>query len=299
MPSFLHSGDAGDAIYALPTIRALGGGLLYFDSRPWTRSRFTPNLLLTLKPLLEAQDAIEEVRLHTGEKFDYDLSTFRNGGYKLGDTIVERQRRWLCAPSLDLSKPWLKVEPDCAFSHKVAVNRAPRWLGFHFPWKVVADQLRDKMVFLGLPEEHKSFVNEFGKIDFEPTRDFLEAAQIIAGSAFFIGNQSACNAIANGLHKPTLLEVCPYAPDCYLPRENAIYTIDGGFDCEILGVSLVCPPYHPRSGWYIEVKGKRFYSDTEIHALILAKAEYSRRLLPLPEEELTAIRYSEAQLEFV
>ena len=29
--TFLHSGDLGDIIYSLPTIRKLGGGILYLD----------------------------------------------------------------------------------------------------------------------------------------------------------------------------------------------------------------------------------------------------------------------------
>ena len=47
---------------------------------------------------------------------------------------------------------------------------------------------------------------------------FCEAARVIKASSFFIGNQSVCNAIANGLHHPSLTEVCPYACDCILPK---------------------------------------------------------------------------------
>jgi hypothetical protein len=164
MPSFLHSGDAGDAIYALPTIKALGGGLLYFDSRPWTRSRFSPNLLLTLKGLLEAQACIDEVRLHAGEKFDYDLSTFRNGGYKLGDTIVERQRRWLCAPPSDLSRPWLEVSLlPWNYENKVVVNGPRDGSAFTF-LEEVADLLRGRMIFLGLPRSTRRSRRNSGKL---------------------------------------------------------------------------------------------------------------------------------------
>ena len=33
MKTFKHSGDMGDIIFSLPTIRALGGGVLYLDPR--------------------------------------------------------------------------------------------------------------------------------------------------------------------------------------------------------------------------------------------------------------------------
>ena len=96
--NFLHSGDLGDAIYALPSIQALGGGNLYFASRPWTRTRWEDGGLLALiQRLFEKQPYVSSVALYTGEPLDIDFSTFRNGGYKLGDTIIERQRRWVGA----------------------------------------------------------------------------------------------------------------------------------------------------------------------------------------------------------
>lgn len=293
MPSFLHSGDAGDAIYALPVIKSLGGGSIYFDSRPWTRSRFTPDLIGALEGLFLAQEFVDEVALHRGQKIDYDLSTFRNGGYKLGDTIMERQRRWLNAPKPDISKPWLTLPPtfikDAA---RIVINRAPRWIGFHFPWLSVADNFREHAVFIGLPEEHKEFCKAFGKVEYRHTPTLLDAAQLINGSELFIGNQSACNAIANGLHQKTLLEVCPYAPDCFYPRDNVCFSCDGSVKLHLSGRDYERPPYHPKSGWYIDVAGKRIFSDSQIHAHILGKAELAFRGLPY-EEDLTPVRYRE------
>jgi hypothetical protein len=80
--------------------------------------------------------------------------------------------------------------------------------------------------------------------------------------------------------------------------------MDGEVDCEVLGGEVLgekisIPQYHPKTGWCSRVGKKNLYSDTEVHALILAKCEHSRLKLPLPEEELTAFRYSQAQLEFV
>ena len=281
MPSYLHSGDAGDILYAVPSIRALGGGALYFDSRPWTRSRFGPALLAALKPLLEEQDCIEKVALHDGELIDYDFSTFRNGGYKLGDTIIERQRRWLGA-EIDISKPWLTVGAPTPLPGKTVINRAERWLGFHFPWKAIVEAKAKELVFIGLPHEHKEFCKEFGEVEYIYTIDLLEAGKLVAGADFFIGNQSAPNAIANGLHKASLLEVCSYAPDCFLPRENASYCIDGAVNLP----GLEIPPFHPSRGFVARVGGHPFRSNQKIHADLMARAEYSRlRIEPfLPVE---------------
>ena len=43
-------------------------------------------------------------------------------------------------------------------------------------------------------------------------KDFLEAAQIIKSSKFFIGNPSLGFAIAEALKVPRLLEACPEFP---------------------------------------------------------------------------------------
>ena len=291
MPTFFHSGDAGDVIYAIPTMRALGGGALYFDSRPWTRSRFGSALLRALRPLLEEQDCIEGVFLHEGEAIDYDFSTFRNGGYKLGNTIVERERRWMGVP-IDLSKPWLSVGKETKETKdRIVVNRAERWHGFHFPWCRIVEVFRRDMLFIGLRGEHQAFCKAFGEIEYLETVDLIEAGKAIAGAAFFIGSQSACNAIANGLHKASLLEACPYAPDCFLPRGNAAYCIDGSIELELLGKRLEVPSYHPMHGYVARVEEKEFRSDETFKAVMMARAECARRRQPELAEMIEAEPY--------
>ena len=195
MATYLTSGDFGDALYGLPSVRALGGGELYFVSRPWTRTRWDSSLLATIKPLID-QTGYCQAKLHQGEWIDHDFSTFRNGGQKLGRTIAERESRWVGAGNISL-EPWLRAEPEP--KAKIVINRGARWQGFHFPWHELLLQFDHQLIFIGLPAEHQAFEKEYGKVPFAPTRDLLEAAQLIAGSELFIGNQSACLAIANGL----------------------------------------------------------------------------------------------------
>ena len=232
MPSFLHSGDFGDAIYALPSIRDLGGGELYFASRPWTRTRWNRELLTQIKPLLDATDYVV-AHLHDGEEIDIDISTFRHGGYKLGDTIVERQRRWMGARENGEKEPWLHAEENSLA--RIVISRSSRWHGFHFPWKAILDEFYDEIVFIGLPQEHDAFQREFGRVFYVPCEDLLEVAEVIAGAELFIGNQSACNAIANGLGKALVLEVCAFAPDCFLKKDNSFFSFSGEVDFEVDG----------------------------------------------------------------
>jgi hypothetical protein len=255
MASFLHSGDLGDAIYALPSVRGLGGGDVYFASRPWTRTRWEDGKLLELiKPLFE--EAGYGAHLHSGEYIDHDFSTFRHGGYLLGDTIVARQARWLRAEiSLE---PWLKAKPK--LSRPLIINRADRWAGFHFPWKEIRDAFAGAILFIGLPKEHWFFEKEFGPVAFYEPRNLLEAAQIICGAELFIGNQSCCLAIANGLGKPVLVEVCPYAPDCFLKRPNAFFSFSGEVEIDAAGHKLSLAPF---AGTYKTKIGERVFSSDD------------------------------------
>lgn len=268
MASFLHSGDLGDAVYSLPSVRGLGGGEIYFASRPWTRTRWEDGKLLeALRPLIEAS-GYAEAYLHAGEYIDHDFSTFRNGGYRLGDTIVERQRRWVGA-SINL-EPWLRaVQRRIA---RVVFSRAERWPGFHFPWAEVVRAFPEA-VFLGLPHEHKAFEKEYGKVSYYPCRDLLEAAEVIQGSELFIGNQSACAAIAHGLGHAMVLEVCAYAPDCFLKRPNAYFSFNGEVEAKANGRKLSLEPFVGR--FQTEVNGRRLSSDDREKLKVIARSVHA------------------------
>ena len=78
-PTFKHSGDLGDIIFSLPTIKALGGGILYLDpdagqSDPlvtwgkgiYNKTKLTQAGIDAITPLLEYQSYIHEVRTWRG-----------------------------------------------------------------------------------------------------------------------------------------------------------------------------------------------------------------------------------------
>ena len=268
--SYLTSGDLGDALYCLPSIRALGGGILYFTSRPWTRTRWTEGLLFVIKPLIDATGFCT-AQLHQGEETEYDFSTFRHGGYKLGDTIVERQRRWVGAMEADTETPWLKADENSL--SRIVINRASRWHGFHFPWKRIVEEFYDEITFIGLQSEHEAFQREFGKVFFVPCSNLLEAAEIIAGAELFIGNQSACNAIANGLGKNLVLEVCAFAPDCFLKKPNSFFSFNGEVKFEVDGRKFLSEGFQ---GTYGTMVGNRELSSDNMEKLrVIARSAHA------------------------
>ena len=88
-------------------------------------------------------------------------------------------------------------------------------------------------VFVGSPQEHLDFQHEFHvQIDYLPTSNLLELAQIIQGAEMIFANQSCALAIAIAMGKSYWCEPgsgtlhrTPHGGfgDCWFPRPNAIY----------------------------------------------------------------------------
>ena len=178
-----------------------------------------------IAPLLLQQDYIKSVAVHHGEPIDYDFDAFRDGllhdDKPYGSLLAELQLGLFDVPVDEAGDAWLKLKPQWERPTKdprikVVINRTPRYHNGNFPWKRVVQEYSKVAVFIGLREEHAAFSEEFGEIPFYQTKDFLEAAQLIAGSQLFIGNQSCCCAIAEGL-KHNLIQ------ETYIPRPDSMY----------------------------------------------------------------------------
>jgi hypothetical protein len=241
-PVFHHSGDYGDVIYALPVIKAYGGGVLFLspDNRhPWpsrARGSIDPSWVSNIVPLLQKQPYIWQC-LHTGAmpfSVDYDLNAFRDyyskiGPDMFGNIISLHLRRFRV--SYDEQKPWLTVdEPKVITGRPIIVNRTPRYQDDKFPWFELIERYRDKMAFIGSNEEYEYFkgFSPHKLVPHIPTPNLLDLARVIAGGKVFIGNQSCPMAIAFGLGKNIIQEVWQSNPNCRLRRSNAIYWKSGG-----------------------------------------------------------------------
>ncbi len=86
---------------------------------------------------------------------------------------------------------------------------------------------RNKLLFVGLKHEWREFIGHHGYVEYVPTANMLEVAQLIAGSDLFIGNQSCANAIAEGLKHNSIQETHLEYPDCVYVRPNASFIADG------------------------------------------------------------------------
>lgn len=227
MPNFKHSGDLGDIIYSMPTIRALGGGTVYLNPTHGKVTKMTLVGAMALAPLLEHQDYIDKVKIWNNENVDYDIDSFRwtegsdfikrkvnLGYYNLADAQLDKFN----LPRTEKDRAWISV--DNVTKCDVVFARSARWNNPQVSWGRIWDQFHDRSVFVGIEEEHKTFIEKFGDVPFVRTDNFLELARIIAGSTLFIGNQSSPYAVAEGLKVNSCLEVyCP-SPNCNFERPN-------------------------------------------------------------------------------
>lgn len=243
--TFYHAGDLGDTLYSLPTIKRLGGGVLYLGPNVNLLPGLRPRVGITRKqfdflaPLLREQPYISDVIYSDSvPNVDYDLNIFRY--YWRTNAISDwlRQNGHTHTPSLmwihlgafkvnDWSDetPWLRVE-KAEPPKPVVIHRSARYNNPNFPWSKIKNTFPGKLLFVGLKEEHKAWCNSYGVIDFYQVRDALEMARLIAGSKLFIGNQSFPYAIAEGMKHTTIQETWnngPNGSDCIFDRSNAVF----------------------------------------------------------------------------
>ena len=240
---FYHSGDFGDIIYALPTIRALGGGSLLLgpDRQYKTRLNLSEKDVALIAPLLLAQPYLSSVRYcpeppYLKDNSIINLNRFRNYLQQEREHFRTRPKMLSLAEahlvSFGLSPQecqtkWLHLPSNSTLkSPPVLMHRSNRWNNPKFPWPKVVSKYRENAAFVGLPEEHENFSRAYGEIKYLPVQDFLELAQLIDSCKLFIGNQSLPYAIAEGLKKSALLEVWPEGPNCIFNRLNVIYIYD-------------------------------------------------------------------------
>jgi hypothetical protein len=236
---FRHAGDLGDIIFSLPAMRAMGGGILCIEAATYTRQVLTPDNWCGIDHLLRMQPYITDVQPWTNAvPCHVNLNDFRarmmrslrSGQHKdkaLVDWFLESHG--LSPTAKD--EAWLEVPPNKVAKvvfNRTGVNRKPGnvYLNHLFPWHRVWQIYGEHAVFIGHPEEYEVFCHACGYVDYYPTANLLEAARVIAGAEIFVGNQSVCHAIAEGLKKQIVLEVWREGPNCLHHRPGVYHGWD-------------------------------------------------------------------------
>ena len=232
-----HSANAGDLIASLSGIKAQGkkatiyqaldvpAGYYQGATHPTTTDgimvMMNKKIFDMIKPLVEAQDYIESLQEYRGQVINVNLDKIR-GEVFCGMPNFPIQR-WISYvyPQLqsDVSKAWLKVERvDLGLKDTIIINRTFRYQNPNLNYFFLKDY---NCVFIGVEQERLEFNKKWGlSLPHYEVRDFYHLAQALMDCKFFIGNQSMAYNIAEGLKSKRILELCQYAPNCFVTGEN-------------------------------------------------------------------------------
>lgn len=224
MKTFYHSSAFGDQIYALPTIKAMGGGHLIVN--------YSKEQLETIQPLLESQPYIYSIQNITERGLPrdvVDLSAWRLNPRQNKAHLVNLFLNTFGFPDYDWNQGgWLEGFEEYSESNFAVVNRTLRYNDKIFDWDKeiwFLGRHSKRTYFMGLPEEYKKFDrwNHYN-MTYYPTKNLLEATELIAKAKYFSGNQSSLLAIRQGLGLPYRMEQSPNHVDCnqYSHNETVI-----------------------------------------------------------------------------
>lgn len=243
--SFRHSGNFGDLISSIPSMRTfyentgrkvilymwLDRKAFYYQGAAHPVKDEGGNMVMLnqymfdmARPLLMAQDFIEDVKVWDGEEIKVNLDRIREQFVNMPNGSISRWYFYVFPDlAFDLSRVWLDVpdtDKDLA-KGKIIINRTVRYnnemASYHF-----LRSHEENILFAGAPEEYQKFCDSFAlKVPRLEVDNFLELAQAIKQSKFFIGNQSMCFQLAEGMKKPRIVELCAAAPNVIPIGENA------------------------------------------------------------------------------
>ena len=237
--TFRHGGKTGDLIFSLPTIRALGGGVVYI---PEETPDECSNLHSNVKRLLRLQPYIKGVKEYPSGyaymakdpyiEIDYDLDLARLQPSK---GVIHIVKRYLDAFGIDLptwKEPWLLIDdyPAPVTGEYILFNYTGRHVinermpSMPFDWQRLYNSVPGRKVFVGTPVEYGYFYSLTGCEEWVKTKDALELARVVRDAKAVYCNQSLTLALAQSLGKTYYLFPKPYKTNClmYTPNENIL-----------------------------------------------------------------------------
>ncbi len=220
--TFGHSGDLGDALYSLPSIKALGGGELVLYRDEGVREKFDLTRAYNLGNLVGRLPYITNWSYYDHPvKCDYQFADFRRN-YN-NENLAVAQAKAVGAAAI-LNEPWIDVPGfeivGNGVKRDVVFCRSHRYHDPEFPWKDIAEKYRDRAVFVGVRSEWDAFIHDIAYIPHVPTATLYEVAMVLKGADLIVSNQTASYAIAEAMKCRVALERWEKCPNVDFFREG-------------------------------------------------------------------------------
>lgn len=235
---YKSSSPAGDLISYMAGIRKIWHdtgrkGLVYqqlnvvgvgiaFTSQPFT-NEFGDSILMgvemfnNLRPLIIAQEYIEDYLEYKGEEVDFDFDYIRSKIY-VNQPLGSLNRYFMYAfPEMncDISEKWIDAEDnfDDLALDMVILNFTLRYRN-NFINYFFLKKYESVIRFVGLPDEYNCFCKQWNlELKYLAVDNFLELSAYIKKCKFFLGNASMCYQIAEATKCKRILETCPMIPN--------------------------------------------------------------------------------------
>jgi hypothetical protein len=219
--SFSHCGHLGDVICSLSIVKEISKthkcNYYIQVEKPLAPNarhykRFGDYVFLTdanvdmLLPLFMNQPYIHKVDKYRNQEIDIDLNLIREMPTNFNLDCI-RCYSQLTGVHLDLSIPYLFAEPHKIIKNKVVIIRSLERKNPLINYKFLKKY--DNLIFIGLEREYDDLKKEVPNLEYYDCKDFLELAQIIKSSKFFLGNLSFGNSVAEALKVTRLIECGP------------------------------------------------------------------------------------------
>lgn len=235
--SFSHSGNSGDIIYALSTLKAISVLIekpvnLYLTINqprkahptyihPLGMVMMNQNMAQMLIPLIKEQLYINDCNIFQHQEIDINLDNIRNVGFNLDKGNITKWYNYLTGVHADTINPWLNIGNTESLNNRIIIARSERYRNLFIDYSFLKKY--PNLLFVGLNNEFEDMKKSIPNLEWQPVDNFLQLTEIIAGCKLFIGNQSFPFAIAEGLKVPRILEKDYEEP-------NVIPEGDAGFD---------------------------------------------------------------------
>lgn len=230
----LHSGNSGDIIYSLPTLKRLSeltGKKIDFHFKldqplninphykhPLGNIMLNKNMAEMLTPLLCAQSYIDKALIYNNQSIDIDLDNFRRSGILVDRGDIARWCSYTTGVSPQLHLPWLSIKPDTTYSETIVIGRSERYRNPLIDYSFFSRY--PDVAFVGVESEYLDIKKYIPGIKWIKVDNFKRMAEVISGSKLFIGNQSLSFSIAEGLKTRRILEVFWESPNVVPSGEN-------------------------------------------------------------------------------
>lgn len=159
-----------------------------------------------LYPIVSRQPYIKEFKIHNGEPYDIDLSSWRNHAFLM---FEDNYLSWM---KKEYGIEWgrhkwiLDIPKDPRWETKVIINTTPNRFPTLIDWGDVFQNSINDIVFVGFePENHQHFSRVLHHIPYYCPKSMIELAIILNSCKMFVGSLSSPLSIAFGLHIPVMV----------------------------------------------------------------------------------------------